>query len=212
MNGLEGYEPLVFINPIMINTLEGLSNLNFHRNPVSWILLYLKSGMLNREAELLTPTVNHVQWKFPRRRLFSLRSEILSFFCVFSFISPTYFSGSNLASPSSRKTSLILEDGLHSPLIFRLISIYHFSLCPEISGTPHRLYIVFLSFFLSFFFFLSSGQRLDLFSSPEVKDPSVQYLSFSRVVLTYEAMRAPSYAARHRQPDPHGGVCLGGLR
>ena len=35
MNGLEGYEPLVFINPIMINTLNGLSNLNFHRNPVS---------------------------------------------------------------------------------------------------------------------------------------------------------------------------------
>lgn len=81
--------------------------------------------MLNWETELLTPTVNHVHWKFPRCRLFSLKSEILSFFYVFSFISPTYayFSGSNLVSPSSRKTSLILEDGMHSPSIFRLISI-----------------------------------------------------------------------------------------
>ena len=35
MNGLGGYYSLVFINPIMINTLEGLSNLNFHNNSVS---------------------------------------------------------------------------------------------------------------------------------------------------------------------------------
>ena len=154
MNGLEGYEPLVFLNPIMINTIEGLSKLNFHRNRVSWVLLYLKSGMLDQETELLTPMVKHVYWKCPRRRLFSPKSEILSFFYVFPFISPTYayFSGSNLTSSSSRKPSLILEDGLHSPLTFRLTSVQNFSLCPGMLCFLEALTGCTFSFFLSFFF------------------------------------------------------------
>ena len=83
--------------------------------------------MLDQETELLTPIVNCIYLKLPRCRLFLLKSEIFSFsitsLLAFYLTNLCLFFRFQFSHPSSKKTSLILEDGLHSALIFCLISI-----------------------------------------------------------------------------------------